>query len=270
MGWITEAWYTVAVMAKAEIREQFVREYVIDFNGTQAAIRCGYSPTSANHRAQQLLAEADVQDAIAEIIAQRAKASAISVEWVLQEWRDIASADPSELITLRIDCCRHCYGENHEYQWTQFEYNQTTRRCLEHFCNAKCEQPCMKRVPPMPLGGFGYSPHNSPNPDCPVCHGDGTERVRVADLRDVTGSARRLYAGLKKTKDGLEIKFRDQDKALENIAKFLRMLVNPTEISGPGGGAIPMAANVSAEDLTDDQIAQMLLKLKSVDTLVNT
>jgi phage terminase small subunit len=85
------------------------------------------------------------------------------------------------------------------------------------------------------------------------------EGIRVADTRRVRGPARRLYAGVKKTKDGIEIKMRDQDKALDNIAKFLGMIVNKNEIAGPGGGPIS-TVNFTAEDLTDDQIATMLLK----------
>ena len=42
----------------------FVREYLIDFNGTQAAVRAGYSERSANVHAGRLLVNASVQEAI--------------------------------------------------------------------------------------------------------------------------------------------------------------------------------------------------------------
>ena len=47
-------------------KQSFVDEYMVDSEGTQAAIRAGYAENSAEMRAVALLAEADVQAAIAE------------------------------------------------------------------------------------------------------------------------------------------------------------------------------------------------------------
>lgn len=99
-----------------------------------------------------------------------------------------------------------------------------------------------------------------PNDTCKACRGAGVGLVNVADTRTLTGSARRLYAGAKQTKDGIEIKMRDQDGALAKLADYLGMLnKSKGELSGPGGGPIPIAAAVvRAEDLTDDQLAAYL------------
>lgn len=40
----------------------FVQEYLIDGNGTQAAIRAGYAPKSANEQAARLLAKSNIQN----------------------------------------------------------------------------------------------------------------------------------------------------------------------------------------------------------------
>lgn len=45
-------------------RQRFVDEYVIDFNGTQAAIRAGYSPRTAKEQAARLLTNANVKAAV--------------------------------------------------------------------------------------------------------------------------------------------------------------------------------------------------------------
>lgn len=245
-------------MALTDLKKRFVVEYPIDSNGTQAAIRSGYSPNSASQQASQLLCDPEILEAIFERQIEIARAASLSVEWVLNQWREIAYADPNELVWIEIESCRHCWGVGHQYHWTQFEYDEIVRRCLEHHCGGKCESPCVKRIPPLALGGFGFNPHTAPHEGCPACHGNGMERVGLADTRRVRGPARRLYAGVKKTKDGVEIKMRDQDKALDNIAKFLGMVVNKNEIAGPGGGPIT-TLNFTAEDLTDDQIASMLL-----------
>lgn len=47
-------------------RQRFVDEYVVDFNGTQAAIRAGYAPKAANEQAARLLANASVKAAVEE------------------------------------------------------------------------------------------------------------------------------------------------------------------------------------------------------------
>lgn len=42
----------------------FVREYLVDCNGTQAAIRAGYSPRTANVQAAELLTKPDIRAAV--------------------------------------------------------------------------------------------------------------------------------------------------------------------------------------------------------------
>jgi UDP-N-acetylglucosamine:LPS N-acetylglucosamine transferase len=43
--------------------------------------------------------------------------------------------------------------------------------------------------------------------------------IYVTDTRQLTGAARLLYAGARKTREGVEIILRDQDAALANIAR---------------------------------------------------
>lgn len=250
-------------MPLSDKQKRFVIEYPIDSNGTQAAIRAGYSPATAGQQAFQLLQNPAVYAAIEERQREIAAAAALTPEWVLSEWRKIAFADPSELIRTEIQCCRHCYGASHEYQWTEFDYRKAVEAAHAHRCTHNCVHPCPKSIPPAGSGGFGYTPHRLPHAECPVCHGEGIERVYIADMRHVSGPARRLIAGVKKTKDGIEIKMRDQGEALKNIAQYLRMLVEPKELSGPNGGPIPIAGNVSAKDFTDDQLAAMLVQLQA-------
>ena len=46
--------------------KKFVDEYLVDFNATQAAIRAGYSPDTANEQGSQLLARPDIRELVAE------------------------------------------------------------------------------------------------------------------------------------------------------------------------------------------------------------
>lgn len=67
-------------MKLTEKQERFCQEFVVDLNGTQAAIRAGYSPKTANRIASQLLSKLDIQERIAELqkeVAKEVKFSAV-------------------------------------------------------------------------------------------------------------------------------------------------------------------------------------------------
>ena len=56
-----------------EKQKQFCEEYIIDLNGTQAAIRAGYSAKTANEQAAQLLAKLSIQEYICELKNKRSE-----------------------------------------------------------------------------------------------------------------------------------------------------------------------------------------------------
>ena len=56
-----------------EKQKQFCEEYIIDLNGTQAAIRAGYSKKTANEQAAQLLAKLSIQEYIQKIKNKRSE-----------------------------------------------------------------------------------------------------------------------------------------------------------------------------------------------------
>lgn len=68
----------------------FVREYLVDLNGTQAAIRAGYSPRTANEQAARLLANASVAAAVQEAMDKRAERTELTADYVLFGIREVA------------------------------------------------------------------------------------------------------------------------------------------------------------------------------------
>ena len=104
------------------------------------------------------------------------------------------------------------------------------------------------------MGGFGFDPNLAPHATCPQCGGQGTNDVQIADTLKAKSP---LYAGAERTRNGIKITMRDQDKAVENLARYLGMMVDRKEISGPGGGPVPVAG-LTADDFTDAQLASML------------
>lgn len=227
---------------------RFVQEYCVDWNATQAAIRAGYSEATAGAIGAENLTKPLIVAAIEERKEELAAAAGLSREWVLRQWKQLAEADPNELTQVRRVNCRYCYGLEHGFQWVDMaEFERVLNAALA------------KRGAAVPdvLGGFGFDPNREPAADCPQCSGEGDEVVHIADTRKLKGAARKLFAGVKRTKDGLEVKMRDQDAALKNISSYFGMLVERKEVSGPNGGPVPVA-NLSATDFSDDQLAALI------------
>ena len=82
-------------------QDRFVKEYLIDLNATQAAIRAGYKAGSAQRASEigsELLQKTPVSDAIAKAMAERSKRTGISQDRVIQELARIAFVNPQNVI----------------------------------------------------------------------------------------------------------------------------------------------------------------------------
>lgn len=66
----------------------FVAEYLVDLNGTQAAIRAGYSQKSAGRFAQELLAKTHIAEAVTAARGKREKSTEVNAAWVLERLRE--------------------------------------------------------------------------------------------------------------------------------------------------------------------------------------
>lgn len=204
-------------------QQRFVDEYLIDLNATQAAIRAGYSARTAAWIGTQLLTKTHIADKVNERITRRSQRTEITQDMVLERWWELANADANDLVEYRRNNCRHCWGMDHGYQWTEHEFEAARNQALEKGDEA-----------PDCAGGFGYSSTRAPNPDCPECHGEGMGTMHVHDTRRLQGAARRLYAGLKQSKDGLQVLMADREKALENVARHLGMFNDKLELNVTG------------------------------------
>lgn len=235
--------YYLPTMSLTPKQRRFVNEYCVDENATQAYIRAGYSEIGAGQSAYQALKNPQIQKAVKERMEEVAVAASITPEWVVKQWARIAGADPNDLVRIRRQCCRHCHGHGHNYQWTESEYMAKLDAALTAGQEA-----------PDGMGGFGFDPNVAPHKTCPECGGQGTTDVQIADTLKAKSP---LYAGAERTRNGIKITMRDQDKAVENLARYLGLMVDRKEISGPNGGPVPVAG-LSADDFTDEQLASML------------
>lgn len=88
-------------MAKLSPKQQlFADEYLIDLNATQAAIRAGYSPKTADVKGSQLLGIVKVRTYIDQKMADRSRRTGISQDRVLQELARIAFVQIPDVIDV--------------------------------------------------------------------------------------------------------------------------------------------------------------------------
>jgi hypothetical protein len=201
----------------------FAREYTLDFNGKNAAIRAGYALKSAANNATLCLEHPLVQAEIQRLMQRIEERSTISGARVLQEAWGIATADVNDLVEFRRTCCRHCYGDRFERQRTMAEFNKAQADYLVKRTKA------MKKADFDPdtyeefdeQGGIGYDARKPPNPDCMECFGDGIGSTYFKDTRNLSPAARALYAGVKQTKDGHQMLLVDKLAAMEKLFKHL-------------------------------------------------
>lgn len=193
-------------------------------SAVEAARNAGYAESSVHVVASRLLSDSEIHSAILSRRTELAQDVEISIQTVLRRWLDIATADPSKIIKVRHLNCRYCWGVDHQYQWSAREYAEKAAAAMDQ-----------GETPPDCLGGTGWKFNADPNPECPECQGEGIRDVFIADTSTLTGPERALYAGVKTTKDGIEVKLHDQMAALDNIRDYLGMIVKRQEITGKDG-----------------------------------
>ena len=154
-----------------EKQERFCQEYLVDLNGTQAAIRAGYSPLSANQQASDLLAKPNIRARIDELMAARSMRTEITADVVIRELARVALVNPLDVISASDATVRD---------------------------------------------------------DASV---DQTAAIQSVKVKIVDGDISSIER---------EVKLHDKVRALELLGKHLGMYTDKKELSGPGGGAVPV------------------------------
>lgn len=216
-----------------ERHRKFIEAYLSDpeRNGARAYISVygPKSPAVATTNASRLLANANIAAEIAKVHAAATERAVVTVADWLRDVVTIATADPRELVEHWRGACRYCHGDNHQYQRTPQEERDAY---VEHV---------KENGPTAPfdlLGGTGFSKRRPPHPSCPECDGLGVSYEIFKDTRTLSPAAAKLYAGVKTTKNGMEILMRSQDGALKQLGEHLGAFVKRHEHSGPNGAPI--------------------------------
>lgn len=86
-------------MAKlTDKQELFCREYIIDLNAKQAAIRAGYSEKTAAEQGARLLTNVNVQNYIYELKQKRNDRTEVNADYVLNRLVDIDQMDVADIL----------------------------------------------------------------------------------------------------------------------------------------------------------------------------
>ena len=82
-------------------RQTFAKEFLVDRNATQAAIRTGYSVRTAKQQGSRLLTYVDVQEEIAKLEHEQRKVEKVDREYVIAGLRELAENAESEAARVR-------------------------------------------------------------------------------------------------------------------------------------------------------------------------
>lgn len=87
-------------MALNKKQKRFVEEYLIDLNATQAAIRAGYSPSTAYSIGNENLRKPEIKSEIDKAIAERSKRTGINADRILQELGKLGFVNIADVVDL--------------------------------------------------------------------------------------------------------------------------------------------------------------------------
>lgn len=199
---------------------RFVLELAADNNAAAAYVRAGYRSKSPNAHASRLAAKGSIQGATARVRAKIADRAGYKAEEALGFAADVLRADPRELVEYLVGPCRYCHGDQFMYQRTKGEmardrakHDAQVERRKER--NKDYEDPGFDE-----MGGDGFDLRRPPNPECPVCAGDGEGRTVFKDTRNLSRQAAALYAGTKEGKDGTEVKMHDKAAMVDKMFRY--------------------------------------------------
>ncbi len=104
-------------MALINKQKQFCREYVKDYNATQAAIRAGYSEKTASVQGSRLLKKTEILKEIRINQKELLKSSCLSEEKIINNLQDVLNHCMSAVPVMTWDYNKHEWVETGTYEF---------------------------------------------------------------------------------------------------------------------------------------------------------
>lgn len=199
--------------------------------------------------ASKLLKKPDIQAFIKDVRRELSGTVLYDLNTLVIDLVQIATADPNEIVQVRRECCRYCWGAGHHYQWTEWEYEAAIRDYEKEaqLWDKKGRDPESEPTLPDDYGGMGYNHTLSPNAACPRCFGEGQPRVFMNDSRYLSPGAKKLYAGAKLDKNGnIEAIMHSQQEARAQLMRIFGAW-------SPARDATPQAIRGAADKVSEHQ-----------------
>jgi len=87
-------------MALTAKQEMFAKEYIVDLNAAQAAIRAGYSERTAKQIGQENLTKPDLQQYIQDLMDERSKRVEITADMVMREYAKLGFSNITDFLKV--------------------------------------------------------------------------------------------------------------------------------------------------------------------------
>lgn len=113
-------------------QEMFCKEYLVDLNKTQAAIRAGYSEKTASATASRLLKNVNVLARVKELKDNRADELELDAYWVLKRLKDISDRSMQAEPVMIYDHVEGEMVETGEYEFDSTGANKATELIGKH------------------------------------------------------------------------------------------------------------------------------------------
>ncbi len=91
------------IRSLSDKEKMFGKEYLVDLNGTQAAIRAGYSKKTAREQASRLLTKVNIQEYTKTLMEKRSERIEITADKVLQEVAKLAFSNMGDYVKFNED-----------------------------------------------------------------------------------------------------------------------------------------------------------------------
>lgn len=162
---------------------------------------------------------------------------------IIEELTRIHEADADELSSYWRTACRYCWSFGYGYKRSPEEFKRAQNQHADLVAANDLLPPYQKKkIPPFdPMGGDDFDCLADPDPNCTECRGLGVGTAVIKDTRKLSKAARALYAGIHQTKDGIKVLTHSKEGFTALLMRHAGMLIDKRELSGPGGGPVPVA-----------------------------
>jgi len=222
-------------MALTDKQQRFVKEYLVDLNATQAAIRAGYSQKTAGSIGEENLRKPEIAAAIQEAMEARSRRTEITADRVLQELAKIGFADIRKAVkwgaTVMVPCSPEVADVFIRTDGSEADFPEDD---IDEELEGQAHGGALKRNRRIaPTGTIALRAHT----DIALVPSDEIDDDTAAAISEV-----------RQTKEGLAIKMHDKKGALVDIGRHLGMFKDKLELSG---------GLTKAEELSDDELAAL-------------